>query len=107
MSGPIGYDELRADTVRQAAKTMAGAAITAPKSGGQLFMQGGKLFMETVILDDKTILGRLAAWMRARGKERRETIWFREPRRRKRSTQCCSLGSAAGIRLVTIAAPAV
>src|SRR5712692_2000685 len=78
MSEPIGYDELRADTVRQAAMTMAGAAITAPKSGGQLFMQGGKLFMETVILDDKATLGRLAAWMRARGKERREAIWFRD-----------------------------
>jgi uncharacterized ferredoxin-like protein len=78
MSSPIGYDELRQDTVLQAAKTMAGAAITAPKSGGQLFMQGGKLFMETVIVDDGDTLARLATWMRARGKERREAIWFRD-----------------------------
>jgi hypothetical protein len=41
---PIGYDDLRADTVRQVAKLMAAAAITAPKSGGQLFMQGKPLF---------------------------------------------------------------
>src|SRR5215204_841922 len=46
----IGYDGLRLDAVLQAAKQMAGAAITAPKSGGQLFLQGGKLFMETVIV---------------------------------------------------------
>jgi len=57
---------------------MAGAAITAPKSGGQLFLQGSKLFMETVIVNDRETLGRLAAWMRARGKERREAIWFRD-----------------------------
>jgi uncharacterized ferredoxin-like protein len=34
MSAPIDYDDLRADTVRQVAKLMAAAAITAPKSGG-------------------------------------------------------------------------
>ncbi len=78
MSAPVGYDEIRADTVRQAARLMAGAAITAPKSGGQLFLQGGKLFMETVIVEDGETLSRLARWMRARGKERRETIWFRD-----------------------------
>jgi len=78
MSAPVGYDEIRADTVRQAARLMAGAAITAPKSGGQLFLQGGKLFMETVIVEDRETLSRLARWMRARGKERRETIWFRD-----------------------------
>ncbi|MHB8375728.1 MAG: DUF2148 domain-containing protein [Dehalococcoidia bacterium] len=78
MAETIGYDELRADTVRQAAKLMAGAAITAPKSGGQLFAQGSPLFMETVIVDDRATLARLAAWLRARGKERRETIWFRD-----------------------------
>jgi uncharacterized ferredoxin-like protein len=78
MSPAIGYDELRSDTVLQAAKLMAGAAITAPKSGGQLFLQGGKLFMETVIVEDRETLSRLATWMRARGKERRETIWFRD-----------------------------
>src|SRR6266496_1418812 len=57
---------------------MAGAAITAPKSGGQLFLAGGKLFMETVIVNDQETLSRLATWMRARGKERREAIWFRD-----------------------------
>jgi len=40
MSGTIGYDELRAATVRQVAQLMAAAAITAPKSGGQLFLAG-------------------------------------------------------------------
>ncbi|MDQ3305281.1 MAG: DUF2148 domain-containing protein [Actinomycetota bacterium] len=78
MSGTFGYDDLRADTVRQVAKLMAAAAITAPKSGGQLFVQGKHLFIETVVVDDRAVLDRLAGWMRARGAERRERIWFRD-----------------------------
>jgi uncharacterized ferredoxin-like protein len=78
MSEPVGYEEIRAETVRQAARTMAGSAMTAPKSGGQLFLKGSPVFLETVIVDDRKILKRLAEWMRARGKERRETIWFRD-----------------------------
>jgi hypothetical protein len=70
VSGPIGYDDLRADTVRQVAKLMAAAAITAPKSGGQLFLAGKHLFIETVIIDDTDTLRSLAGWWRARGKER-------------------------------------
>jgi uncharacterized ferredoxin-like protein len=78
MTDYIDYDSLRADTVRQVAKLMAAAAITAPKSGGQLFLAGKHLFIETVIVDDRDTLSRLADWMRARGKERREAIWFRD-----------------------------
>jgi uncharacterized ferredoxin-like protein len=74
----LDYDGLRAETVRNVAKLMAAAAITAPKSGGMLFMQGKHLFIETVIVDDRPTLDRMSAWMRARGKERRETIWFRD-----------------------------
>jgi uncharacterized ferredoxin-like protein len=78
MSDHLDYDALRADTVRQVAKLMAAAAVTAPKSGGMLFLQGKHLFVETVIVDDRPTLSSLSAWMRARGKERRETIWFRD-----------------------------
>lgn len=78
MSGPIGYDDLRGDTVRQVAKLMAASAITAPKSGGQLFLAGKHNFIETVIVDDRDTLTLLSEWMRARGKERREAIWFRD-----------------------------
>src|SRR5437660_11436689 len=78
MSEHLGYEELRAGTVQQVAKLMAAAAITAPKSGGQLFLAGRHLFIETVIVDDRETLDRLAEWMRARGKERREAIWFRD-----------------------------
>jgi uncharacterized ferredoxin-like protein len=78
MSGTIGYEELRAGTIRQVAQLMAAAAITAPKSGGQLFLAGKPGFMETVIADDPGTRQDLAAWMRARGKERRERIWFRD-----------------------------
>jgi len=78
MTGALGYDDIRAGTVRQVAQLMAAAAITAPKSGGQLFLAGKPNFMETVIADDAGTRGELAAWMRARGKERRERIWFRD-----------------------------
>jgi uncharacterized ferredoxin-like protein len=78
MTRTIGYDDLRSDTVRQVAKLMAAAAITAPKSGGQLFLAGKPNFMETVIADDPADRGELAIWMRARGKERHERIWFRD-----------------------------
>src|SRR5215471_5741958 len=78
MSGTLGYDDIRAGTVRQVAQLMAAAAIPAPKSGGQLFLAGKPNFMETAIADDPATRRQLAAWMRARGKERRERIWFRD-----------------------------
>jgi uncharacterized ferredoxin-like protein len=57
---------------------MAAAAITAPKSGGQLFLAGKPSFLETVIIDDTGTCAELASWLRARGAERRENIWFRD-----------------------------
>ena len=78
MSGTIGYDDLRASTVRHVAQLMAAAALTAPKSGGQLFLAGKPGFLETAIADAQDTLRQLATWMRARGKERRERIWFRD-----------------------------
>jgi uncharacterized ferredoxin-like protein len=64
--------------VRQVATLMAAAAITAPKSGGQLFLAGKPAFLETVIIDDPATRAELAGWLRARGRERREAIWFRD-----------------------------
>ena len=78
MTDHLDYDSLRADTVRQVAKLMAAAAITAPKSGGQLFLAGKHNFIETVIVDDRDTPRSSPTWMRARGKERREAIWFRD-----------------------------
>src|SRR5207245_843734 len=60
MTDHLDYDSLRADTVRQVAKLMAAAAITAPKSGGQLLLAGKHVFIETVIVDDRETLSRLA-----------------------------------------------
>lgn len=74
----LNYEDIRHETVLQVAKLMAASAITAPKSGGQLFLRGAHLFIETVTVDDKETLGSLATWMRGRGKERREAIWFRD-----------------------------
>lgn len=78
MNEHLDYEAIRADTVRQVAKLMAASAITAPKSGGQLFIAGKHNFVETVIVDDATTKHELAEWIRARGKERREAIWFRD-----------------------------
>ena len=64
--------------VRQVANLMAAAAVTAPKSGGQLFLAGKPAFLETVVIESLTQRRELAGWLRARGKERRETIWFRD-----------------------------
>lgn len=64
--------------VRQVATAMAAAAITAPKSGGQLLLAGKPAFLETVIIEDPATRAELAGWLRARGKERREAIWFRD-----------------------------
>lgn len=78
MGDRVDYDSLRTETVMQVAKLMAGSAITAPKSGGMLFIAGKHNFMETVIVADPDDRHDLAEWMRARGKERREAIWFRD-----------------------------
>jgi uncharacterized ferredoxin-like protein len=78
VTAPIGYDDLRLETVLNVAKLGAASAITAPKSGGMLFLAGKHNFIETTILSDKDTLQSLAEWMRARGKERREGIWFRD-----------------------------
>ena len=78
MTEHLDYESLRTDTVRDVARLMAAAAITAPKSGGQLFIAGKHNFIETVIVEDPAARHDLAEWMRARGKERREAIWFRD-----------------------------
>ena len=45
--------------VGQVAELCAVAAMTAPKSGGQLFLKGSKPFIETVIVEDRATLARL------------------------------------------------
>jgi uncharacterized ferredoxin-like protein len=71
-------DEIKSEMIRSVAGLCAAAAVTAPKSGGQLFRRGKPLFIETVLIDDRETLGRLAAWMRQRGRERRQQLWFRD-----------------------------
>jgi uncharacterized ferredoxin-like protein len=74
----LSLDDVRGDVPVQVAKLMAAAAITAPKSGGQLFLAGKPNFIETVIVDETESRHELGGWMRARGQERREAIWFRD-----------------------------
>jgi uncharacterized ferredoxin-like protein len=70
--------EIMLDAVRNVAKLCAVAAMTAPKSGGQLFLKGSKPFIETVIVEDRDTLRRLAEWLRGQGTRLREAIWFRD-----------------------------
>ncbi len=62
------------DSLRHVAQLCAVAAVTAPKSGGQLFLRGAKPFIETVILEDREVLGRLAGWLRERGRKLKAPI---------------------------------
>src|SRR3569833_2443772 len=66
------------DAVRDVAKLCALAAITAPKSGGQLFVKGARPFIETVIVEEKATLKQLADWLQGQGEKHREAIWFRD-----------------------------
>jgi uncharacterized ferredoxin-like protein len=66
------------NALRHVAELCAVAAMTAPKSGGQLFLRGSKPFIETVMVDDRETLGHLAEWLRARGTKLHEPIWFRD-----------------------------
>jgi uncharacterized ferredoxin-like protein len=75
---PMDQREIFLESVRNVAKLCAVAAMTAPKSGGQLFLKGGTLFIETVIVEDKVTLKNLADWLRARGESHKEAIWLRD-----------------------------
>jgi uncharacterized ferredoxin-like protein len=70
--------EMFLDSLRHVANLCAVAAMTAPKSGGQLFLKGGKPFIETVIVEDKATLIKLADWLRERGTKLKEAIWYRD-----------------------------
>ncbi len=71
-------DDAKGELIRTVARLCAAAAVTAPKSGGQLFLRGKRLFIETVFIDDRETLARLARWLRQRGRERRQAIWLRD-----------------------------
>ncbi len=70
--------EIFMTALRQVAQLCAVAAMTAPKSGGQLFLQGAKPFIETVVVEERDTLQRLADWLRARGTRLKQPIWFRD-----------------------------
>src|SRR5579864_1794694 len=50
-------DEVKGELIRSVARLCA--AVTAPKSGGQLFLRGKPLFIEPVFVDDRETLVRL------------------------------------------------
>ncbi len=70
--------EIFMEALHQVAQLCAVAAMTAPKSGGQLFLKGSKPFIETVIIEDRPTLDRLAGWLRERGKKVNNPLWERD-----------------------------
>src|SRR5262245_13038402 len=74
----MNQQEIFLESVRNVAKLCAVAAMTAPKSGGQLFLKGATPFIETVIVEDKATLKRLANWLREQGQKHQEAIWYRD-----------------------------
>src|SRR5437879_3734238 len=70
--------EMFMESVRHVAKLCAVSAMTAPKSGGQLFLKGGTPFIETVIVEEKAELQNLANWLREQGDKHKEPIWYRD-----------------------------
>lgn len=74
----MDQQEMFLSALRNVAQLCAVAATTAPKSGGQLFTKGAKPFIETVIVEERTDLNRVAEWLRARGTQLKDPIWFRD-----------------------------
>src|SRR5881409_69508 len=74
----MNQQEMFTEVVAHVAKMCAVSAMTAPKSGGQLFLKGTKPFIETTIVQDKETLHRLAEWLRARGTKLKNPIFFRD-----------------------------
>jgi len=70
--------EIFMEALRHVAQLCAVAAMTAPKSGGQLFLKGAKPFIETVMVEEPDTLQRLADWLRTRGTQLKDPIWFRD-----------------------------
>ena len=105
MTEHLDYDSLRADTVRQVAKLMAAAAITAPKSGGQLLLAGKHLFIETVIVDDRETLSSSLRGCVPAAKSGEKRSGSATPRPPRRSTPSFSSVSPTGTRPSTTAAP--
>jgi uncharacterized ferredoxin-like protein len=60
------------------AQLCAKAAITVPKSSGRLFFKGSEPFIETIVVEDRKTLSRLAESLLERGNMLKDPIWFRE-----------------------------
>ncbi len=70
--------EIFMDALRHVVQLCAVAAMTAPKSGGQLFIKGSHPFIETVIIEDREKLSAMAGWLRERGDKLKAPIWYRD-----------------------------
>jgi uncharacterized ferredoxin-like protein len=87
-----GSEELVRAGLRHVAELCTVAAITAPKSGGQLFLKGAKPFLEIRLVDDRETLDRLSDWMRERGRKNGDPIWVRDAETTAKTDQILFIG---------------
>src|SRR3989442_15210034 len=84
--------EMFTEVVENVAKMCAVSAMTAPKSGGQLFLKESKPFIETTIVRDKETIHHLAEWLRARGTKPKNPSFFRNAETAKKEDLILFLG---------------
>jgi len=89
-----GSEDLVRAALRNVAELCTVAAITAPKSGGQLFLKGSKPFLEVRLVDDRATLLRLSEWMRDRGGRLKDPIWARDAETTEKTDQILFIGLA-------------
>jgi len=84
--------EVIQSALRRVAELCTVAAITAPKSGGQLFLKGSKSFLEVRLVDDSETLHRISGWIRERGHKLNNPIWERDADTVDRTDQILFIG---------------
>lgn len=89
-------DQSRANfsVLHQVAEVCVVAAVTAPKSGCQLFLKGSPPLLESIIVDSGEVRSRLAVWLRDRGARTSNHLWDRDADTAKRTALHLFIGLA-------------
>ena len=92
--------------LQQAAELRVAAPVTAPKSGGQLLLEGSPPFLETAIVDSGEVRSRWAVWRRNRGARTSTHHWGRDADTVQRAALHGYIGLADGYLPTTTVEPA-
>ena len=71
-------DEAKGELIRSVARLCARCRRDRAEIRRPALFADKPLFIETVFIDDRETLLRLAGWMKQRGRERRQAIWLRD-----------------------------